>query len=215
MKIPIYSSDDPQQGEPAPRTASGQPEAASAGLQEADAPAAAHQFAPSEARIQALEASLAQKTEDYDATREQLLRLMADFDNYRKRMTRQHEEARQLATADVVLALLPGLDNLERALSAARQDMAPSSATIAEGVSMVLRQLKDALGKVGVRDVPTQGLAFDPTRHEAVDIVNVPAPADGMIVEEVQHGYLLHDRLLRPAKVVVGRAERDASPGGA
>jgi molecular chaperone GrpE len=140
---------------------------------------------------------------------------MADFDNYRKRTTRQHEETRQYATADLVIALLPGVDNLERALNAAGQDFNPSSARIAEGVSMVLRQLKEALGKVGVREVQTQGLAFDPTRHEAVDLVSVPASDDGLIVEEVQHGYLLHERLLRPAKVVVGRAERDVNPGGA
>jgi molecular chaperone GrpE len=86
---------------------------------------------------------------------------------------------------------------------------------IAEGVNMVLRQLKEALDKVGVREVQTQGLEFDPTRHEAVDTINVPASDDGLIVEEVQRGYLLHERLLRPAKVVVGRAEHDANPGGA
>jgi molecular chaperone GrpE len=171
--------------------------------------------APADVLVQELEAALAQKTQEHETTREQLLRLMADFDNYRKRTTRQHEEARQYATADLVIALLPGLDNLERAVHAAGQDLAPSSARIAEGVSMVLRQLKEALGKVGVREVQTQGLAFDPTRHEAVDIVSVPATDDGLIVEEVQHGYLLHERLLRPAKVVVGRAERDATPGGA
>jgi molecular chaperone GrpE len=171
--------------------------------------------APVEAHVQALEAALAQKTQEYEAAREQLLRLMADFDNYRKRTSRQHEEARQFAIADLVLALLPGLDNLERALNAAGQDLAPSSTKIAEGVSMVLRQFKEALGKVGVREVQTQGLAFDPTRHEAVDMVSVPASDDGLIMEEVQRGYLLHERLLRPAKVVVGRAERHANPGGA
>jgi len=140
---------------------------------------------------------------------------MADFDNYRKRMTRQHEEARQFAMADLVVTMLPGFDNLERALGAAHQDLTPSSAVIIEGIRMVLRQLKEALGKVGVREVQTQGLAFDPMRHEAVDIISVPESEDGMIVEEVQRGYLLHDRLLRPAKVIVGRAERDATSGGA
>jgi molecular chaperone GrpE len=215
MKIPIYSGDDPHAGEQPPRAASEEPEESSEGLGDREVSPAADQCAPSDRRIQALEADLAKKTQEHDATREQLLRLMADFDNYRKRMTRQHEEVRQFAIADLVTTLLPGLDNLERALSAARQDIAPSSATIVEGVNMVLRQLKEALGKAGVRDVPTQGLAFDPTRHEAVDIVSVPAPEDGMIVEEVQRGYLLHDRLLRPAKVVVGRAEADANPEGA
>jgi molecular chaperone GrpE len=214
MKIPIDNGDERPEAEPEPRPTSEVPE----GTAEAEvAPVvvpAAEEFARPEAHIQELEAALAQKTQEYEATREQLLRLMADFDNYRKRTTRQHEEARQFATADLVITLLPVLDNLERALNAARQDIAPSSAMIAEGVGMVLRQLKEALGKVGVREVPTQGLAFDPTRHEAVDIVSVPTRDDGLIVEEAQRGYLLHERLLRPAKVVVGRAERDVNPGG-
>jgi molecular chaperone GrpE len=216
MKIPIYSGDEHHEGEPEPGASAsegpgGSPETLGAPMA---APAAGQSASP-DGRVQELEAALAERTQEYEATREQLLRLMADFDNYRKRMTRQHEEARQFAIADLVIALLPGFDNLERALYAARQDSTPSSATIAEGVSMVLRQLKEALGKVGVREVQTQGLAFDPTRHEAVDVVSVPAPEDGTVVEEVQRGYLLHDRLLRPAKVIVGRAERDASPGGA
>jgi molecular chaperone GrpE len=215
MKIPIHSGDDRHEGEQEPSAASEVPAGSSEASVEPLTPPAAEASAATDERVQELEAALAKKTQEFEATREQLLRLMADFDNYRKRMTRQSEEARQFAMADLVIALLPGIDNLERALSAARQDAAPSSAQIAEGVSMVLRQLKEALGKVGVRDVQTQGLSFDPTRHEAVDIVSVPAPEDGMIVAEVQRGYLLHERLLRPAKVVVGRAERNANSEGA
>jgi molecular chaperone GrpE len=215
MKIPIYSGDDQSEGAQEPGPAFEVPKGASEAMVDPVVAPATAASAAADVLVQELEAALAQKTQEHEATREQLLRLMADFDNYRKRTTRQYEEARQHATADLVIALLPGLDNLERALHAAGQDLAPSSARIAEGVSMVLRQLKEALGKVGVREVQTQGVAFDPTRHEAVDIVSVPASDDGLIVEEVQHGYLLHDRLLRPAKVVVGRAERDATPGGA
>jgi molecular chaperone GrpE len=215
MRIPIYSGDDQPEAAQQPGPASEAPEGASEATADHVVAPETLESAPAGVSIQELEAALAQKTQEHEATKEQLLRLMADFDNYRKRTTRQHEEARQHATADLVLALLPGLDNLERALNAAGQDVAPSSAKIAEGVRMVLRQLKEALGKVGVREVQTQGLAFDPTRHEAVDIVGVPASDDGLIVEEVQHGYLLHERLLRPAKVVVGRAERDATAGGA
>jgi molecular chaperone GrpE len=212
MKIPIDSGDERPEADPrtVPEVSEG---ASEAELEPAITPAA-EEPAPPEVHVQELEAALAKKTQEYEATREQLLRLMADFDNYRKRMTRQHEETRQFATADLVISLLPGLDNLERALNAARQDTAPSSAMIAEGVGMVLRQLKEALGKVGVREVPAQGMAFDPTLHEAVDIVSVPASDDGLIVEEAQRGYLMHERLLRPAKVVVGRAERDVTPGG-
>jgi molecular chaperone GrpE len=214
MKIPIYSGDDQPKAAQEPGPAFEVPKDASEAMGDQVVVPATTESAPADALVQELEAALAQKTQEHEVTKEQLLRLMADFDNYRKRTTRQHEEARQYATADLVIALLPGLDNLERALNAAGQDLNLSSARIAEGVSMVLRQLKEALGKVGVREVQTQGLAFDPTRHEAVDLVSVPASDDGLIVEEVQHGYLLHERLLRPAKVVVGRAERDADPGG-
>jgi molecular chaperone GrpE len=215
MKIPITNDDDQPEAAPPLRPVSNTPEDIEAAMIDPVATSAAAESAPTEAPIEALEAALAQKTQEYEATREQLLRLMADFDNYRKRTARQHEETRQFATADLVIALLPGLDNLERALIAAEQDVTPSSAKIAEGVSMVLRQLKEALSTVGVREVQAQGLAFDPTRHEAVDIAKVPVSDDGLIVEEVQHGYLLHERLLRPAKVVVGRAEPDANAEGA
>jgi len=215
MKIPIYSGDDQPQTAQEPGPTIEVPKDVSEAVGDQGVVPATANSAPADVLVQELEVTLAQKTQEHEVTKEQLLRLMADFDNYRKRTTRQHEEARQYATADLVIALLPGLDNLERALNAAGQDLNLSSARIAEGVGMVLRQLKEALGKVGVREVQTQGLAFDPTRHEAVDLVSVPASDDGLIVEEVQHGYLLHERLLRPAKVVVGRAERDANPGGA
>jgi molecular chaperone GrpE len=215
MKIPIDNGDDQSGATSGPRPISEVPAGASDAPMDLVAPPASAESAAADEQVQELESALAQKTQEHEATREQLLRLMADFDNYRKRTARQHEEARQFATADLVIALLPGLDNLERALNAAAQDGTPSSAKIAEGVGMVLRQLKEALGKVGVREVPAQGLPFDPTRHEAVDIVRVPTSDDGLVVEEVQRGYLLHERLLRPAKVVVGRAERDANAGGA
>jgi molecular chaperone GrpE len=225
MKIPIRSADDSPQSE-GPQseglqseglhdTAPEVPEGSSAPVAEPAVAPPAAEAVQSEARLQELEAALAEKTQEYEATHEQLLRLMAEFDNYRKRMTRQQEEARQLAMADLVIALLPGLDNLQRALSAARQDAAPSSAAIAEGVSMVLRHFQEALAKVGVHEVQTQGQPFDPTRHEAVDTVHVPASEDGLIVEEVQRGYLLRERLLRPAKVIVGKAEADVNAGGA
>jgi molecular chaperone GrpE len=215
MRIPIYSGDDQPEAAQEPGPAAEVPQGASEARVDPDGTGAESEPPPANVQVQELEAALAQKTQEYDALREQLLRLMADFDNYRKRTTRQHDEARQFAIADLVVTLLPGLDNLERALNAAEQDLTANRAVIVEGVGMVLRQLKDALSKAGVREVQTQGLAFDPTRHEAVDTVSVLASDDGLIVEEVQRGYLLHERLLRPAKVVVGRAERDAHSGGA
>ncbi len=215
MKIPIRSDDDDHEGE-GQETAVPQAPEGSSELPEASVAAPpALEPVPLEVRLQELEAALAKKAKEYDAVRDQLLHLMADFDNYRKRMTRQYEEAKQFATADLVIELLPGVDNLERAQAAAHQDATPSSTLIAEGVGMVLKQFKEALARVGVRDIAVQGQPFDPARHEAVEVVAVPPHQDGMIVEEVQRGYIVHDRLLRPAKVVVGKADRDASHGGA
>jgi len=215
MKIPIRSADETQQE---PGLESAAPEASGGSSEPSVEPAVAphaEEAVTPDVRVQTLEAALAEKTRECDVARGQLLRLMADFDNYRKRMTRQSDEARQLATADLVVTLLPGFDNLQRALNAARQDAAPGSMAIVEGVSLVLRQFKEALANVGVREIPTEGQPFDPTRHEAVDIMRVPASEDGLIVEEAQRGYMLNERLLRPAKVVVGKAEGDANPGGA
>jgi molecular chaperone GrpE len=215
MKIPIYSDDDRDEtaGAKASESEVGQ---AGEGLPPSGAaPSTASTGEVADIRVQELEAALMKMTQEHEGTRAQLLRLMADFDNYRKRMTRQFEEGKQYATTDLVHALLPGLDNLERALAAAQQDAHPTSATIAAGVSMVLKQLTDALAKAGVRPLQVQGEVFDPIRHEAVEVVPVPPPEDGLIVQEVQRGYMMHDRLLRPAKVVVGKSTQGTGHGGA
>src|ERR671919_1772755 len=107
MKIPIFSSDDPPEGEQEPTAASEVPEGLAEAMGDPRVAPTPDQPASPEGRVQELEAALADRTQEYEATREQLLRLMADFDNYRKRITRQHEEARQFAMADLVIALLP------------------------------------------------------------------------------------------------------------
>lgn len=215
MKIPIRSGDDRDETDVAKAA---DPEADQAGSDPSTTQAATSP-APTEVtadiRVQELEAALIRMTQEHEETRQQLLRLMADFDNYRKRMTRQFDEAKQYAITDLVNTLLPGIDNLERALAAAQQDTSSTSMTITTGVRMVLKQLTDALGKAGVRVLQVQGEPFDPTRHEAVEVVAVPPSEDGLIIEDVQHGYMIHDRLLRPAKVVVGKATQEASHGGA
>lgn len=207
MKIPIDSGDD-HHGESGQGTS--EPEAPA---RSAEAPSVlipvprVQEPLPAEEGWQELQAALAQKTQDYEVLHEQWLRLRAEFDNYRKRLTREFEEVRQVAAADLVIELLPGLDNLERALMAARQDSTPGGVAIAEGVEMVLRQLKGALTRSGVQELQAQGQPFDPTRHEAVAILTVPPSEDGVIVEEVQRGYVMHERILRPAKVVVGKTD--------
>lgn len=215
MKIPIRSGDDHDERSGMPKADMEACEMGADPSEESATTPLTPTEVPAELRVQELEAALAKVTKDYEATREQCLRVMADFDNYRKRTTRQFEEVKQYATADLLSTLLPGLDNLERALAAAHQDPTPASRQIAEGVRMVLKQFKDALAKVGVRELQVLGEPFDPIRHEAVEVVVVAPSQDGVIVDEVQRGYMIHDRLLRPAKVVVGKATRETSDGRA
>ena len=127
-----------------------------------------------------------------------LQRVAADFENYRKRAARDQESLVARAAERLVRELLPVLDDLERALQAAEQH---EEATLEEGVRLVHRQLADALRKEGLEEIPVDG-KFDPHLHEA--LLAQPAEAEsGSVIEVLQKGYRLGDRVLRPARVVV------------
>jgi molecular chaperone GrpE len=129
---------------------------------------------------------------------EHLQRVAADFENYRKRAARDQESLVARAAERLVRELLPVLDDLERALQAAEDH---EEATLEEGVRLVHRQLADALRKEGLEEIPTDG-RFDPHLHEA--LLAQPAEAEsGSVIEVLQKGYRLGDRVLRPARVVV------------
>ena len=134
-----------------------------------------------------------------DDLADQLLRARAEFDNYRKRMAREAERTRQVAAESLIRDMLPVVDHLELALKHA--DDHPGA--LGEGVSMVLRQFQESLGKHGVQPIPAVGQPFDPNVHEAVmQRESEDAPPDS-VVEEFQKGYRLGQMVLRPAKVVV------------
>jgi len=132
---------------------------------------------------------------------EQLVRLRADFENFKKRVDRTREATERLAAAQLVSRLLPVLDNFERALSAARQS--DGDATFQDGIGLIFRQLLDELRKEGLVAVDTVGEQFDPQVHEAVVTTDTSGLPPNTVVEELQRGYLLHGRLLRPALVTV------------
>jgi molecular chaperone GrpE len=132
---------------------------------------------------------------------ESYLRLAADFDNYRKRVAREQAEVTQRANERLLNELLPVLDDLERALEAASEH---EEAKLEEGVRLVHRQLADTLRKEGLQEVPTDGM-FDPHVHEALLAQPVDGRESGEIVDVVQKGYRLGDRVLRPARVVVAQ----------
>jgi molecular chaperone GrpE len=130
--------------------------------------------------------------------RDRSMRTLADFDNYRKRAERERRDAVRYASSAPLGDFLEVVDNLSRALAAGG-----SAEDLKTGVEMTLRQLEDALRRHGVEAVPAAGQRFDPAHHEAVSRLEDPDVEAPIVVEELQRGYRLHDRLLRPARVVV------------
>lgn len=146
-----------------------------------------------------LEARLAEAEAKRDEYLRDLQRLAADFDNFRKRIARDQEGLVARAGERLVKELLPVLDDLERAAESVAKT---AEATVAEGVRMVHRALHGALAKEGLQEVEADGLPFDPHRHEA--LLQQPSEADeGTVIQILQKGYRLGDRVLRPARVVV------------
>jgi molecular chaperone GrpE len=144
-----------------------------------------------EAEARAREASEAQ---------DRYLRALAEFDNYRKRTLRERDEWRRQGQEQVLREILPAVDNFDRALTA---EPGPAGDGFRAGVELIHRQLLQALERVGVRPFGAVGEPFDPQRHEAVGRVERGDVADQTVVQETLRGYLFHDRVLRPAQVVV------------
>jgi len=151
-----------------------------------------------EAGDERLAASEQQAQEYY----ERLLRLTAEFDNYKKRMAREKTDFMRYANENLVKDLLESVDNLERALSHEAEN---GSEGLAEGLRLTLKMLLETLARHGVKPVEAIGQPFDPNFHEAVSQTGVDHVDNNHVIEEYQRGYLLHDRLLRPAMVLVCR----------
>lgn len=160
-------------------------------------------------------AALEAKTQEVEQLTDRLLRLQAEFDNFRKRAARERAEFAKFAAEGLLLDLLPTLDNLERARAAVPAEAAgPALGGLVEGIDMILRLFRSSLEKHGVTPLVAVGQPFDPSVHQAVAQVEVPeGEEEHQVVEEVQAGYLLHGRVLRPAMVKVSR-RGPASPGG-
>jgi molecular chaperone GrpE len=142
---------------------------------------------------------------------ERLLRKQAELDNFRKRMQREKEDFLQHATTDLVRALLPTLDAFERALKH-RDANIPEQ--FYRGMELIHKQLSDVLARAGLAPVETAGQMFDPHLHQAVETVESPGHRDQEIVEELQRGYKLKHRLLRPAIVKVAVGGHDSGRRG-
>jgi len=135
---------------------------------------------------------------------ERLLRQAAELENYKKRSARERDDAIRYANESLLKDLLPVVDNLERAI--AHASGGGNGKPLVEGVEMVLRGLTDVLAKHGVMPISAQGQPFDPTKHEAMTQVETDDHEPNSVVEELHKGYMLRDRLLRPALVSVAKA---------
>ena len=146
---------------------------------------------------------LAQLTEEKNALQDRLLRLAAEFDNYRKRVDRDRRDQADAAVASAVEDLLPIVDNLERALEAPAGEDTDS---YRQGVELIHRQMLDVLRRRGVTPIESVGTDFDPQVHQAVAHEASPEHREGEVMEEFRRGYQLDDRLLRHAMVKVAKA---------
>ena len=134
-----------------------------------------------------------------DMLLDRLARLQAEFENARKRSAREQQEFREYALADAVKELLPTLDSFERALHTSAGD----KTEFRGGVELIYKQLQDALVKLGLRPIPAKGEPFDPHLHQAIEMVDTSEAEDHHVLDELQRGYKLKDRLLRPSMVKV------------
>ena len=161
-----------------------------------------------EQRIAELQARVVESHDKY-------IRSVAELDNVRKRARRDMEEARVDAQSRVLREMLPVIDNLERAVAHAAQSGDGASGVL-EGIRLVLRQFAQALERCNVHPVEAKGLPFDPNQHEAVSQMVTAEAAAGSVVEVMQTGYRIGERLLRPALVVVAKAPpaAESEPAG-
>ena len=148
----------------------------------------------------ATESELQKLKEERDSLLDRLARMQAEFDNARKRASKEQQEFREYAVADAIKSLLPAMDSLERALQ-----VKSDAAELRSGVELIYKQLQAALGKLSVHPIVSKGEPFDPRYHEAIEMVETRDAPDHQVIEELQRGYKFKDRLLRPAMVKVAK----------
>jgi len=174
---------------------------------EAGAPLGGPPAEPPEGTIagspEALREALAAKSQEVERSQDRLLRLQAEFENFKKRLAREKAEYLKFAHEGLVGEFLPVLDNLERAIASARAEA--GSTPLLEGIEMIGRLFRTVLEKAGVKPMEVVGQPFDPGYHQAVAQVESAHGEVNVVVEEIRKGYLMEGRVLRPAMVKVSR----------
>ena len=160
---------------------------------ESPAQAAAGESSASDSELQKIKA-------ERDSLLDRLARAQAEFENARRRTLKEQQDFRDYAAADTIKSLLPVLDSFERALQ-----VKSDAAEFRNGIDLIYKQLQTALGKLSLQPIAAKGEPFDPHYHEAIEMVDTTEAPDHQVIEELQRGYKLKDRLLRPAMVKVAR----------
>jgi molecular chaperone GrpE len=158
------------------------------------------------AELDAVKAQLAERFDTH-------LRLQAEFENFKKRMHKEQAEQLKYAQLPLLKELTQAMDNLERALAHIREKGGAEAQSLAGGIELVAKQMGDTFERFGMVRMNTQGAAFDPTRHQAVSTVETDQVPEQRVVQEFQAGYVLHDRVVRPAMVSVAKKAGAANGG--
>ncbi|MDH5525796.1 MAG: nucleotide exchange factor GrpE [Nitrospirota bacterium] len=149
------------------------------------------------------EAARAPEADALAEAEQRYVRLYAEFENYKKRVGRENEDFRKYANEGLLKELLGVVDNLDLAIGHGRE--AENNEKMLEGVEMIRKQFMDVLEKFGVSSIPALGQPFDPSVHQAISQIETTDHADGAVAEEYRKGYFFHQRVLRPAMVVVAK----------
>jgi len=152
-----------------------------------------------EARVESLE-------QEAKEAHDRFLRVSAEFENYKKRAAREMDDFRKFSNESFVKAMLPVVDNLDRAIESSSNDE-HANTSVVEGVNMTLNEILKVFEQFGVRPFESMGKTFDPGFHQAVMQEENEDHPDNTVLNELQKGYLIHDRLLRPAMVVVSKTK--------
>ena len=180
--------------------------------EEKTAPGVSPESPESSGEVAELDHMLEEKTKEAEENYARLLRLAADMENLKKRQERERADLLQFANENLVKELLPVVDNLERALDHGRQLEAPQA--LLEGIEMVHQGFLKALDRFGVTAHDSLGRQFDPAFHNAMMQEEAPDVPNGSVIKELQKGYLMNQRLLRPAMVVVARTTQNETTSG-
>ncbi|MUG64571.1 nucleotide exchange factor GrpE [Paenibacillus campinasensis] len=187
--------------ETAPETVENSEAAEASSAPQSEQEPAAEAEAAEAAGDTAAQAEIERLRNELSETQQRALRAQADFDNFRRRTQKEKEELAKYASSKLIQELLPVIDNFERALQASEDN--PEFESFSKGVNMIFRQLEQVLAAEGLTAMNSVGQPFNPEFHQAIMQVESDEHEEGIVVEEVQKGYMLKDKVLRPAMVKV------------